>query len=85
MVVDLDRCIGCGACVVACYAENNVAVVGQEQVLQGREMSWLRIQRYFEQEAPGAAFFAHALPALRQCALRSRSARCMRPITARRA
>jgi anaerobic selenocysteine-containing dehydrogenase/Fe-S-cluster-containing dehydrogenase component len=51
MVVDLDRCIGCGACVVACYAENNVAVVGREQVLSGREMSWLRIERYFEPES----------------------------------
>jgi molybdopterin-containing oxidoreductase family iron-sulfur binding subunit len=50
MVVDLDRCIGCGACVVACYAENNVAVVGREQMLLGREMSWLRVQRYFSEE-----------------------------------
>ena len=50
MVVDLDRCIGCSACVVACYAENNVAVVGRKQVLKGREMSWLRIQRYFDEK-----------------------------------
>ena len=54
MVVDLDRCIGCGACVVACYAENNLAVVGREQVLKSREMSWLRVQRYFELDAPVA-------------------------------
>lgn len=50
MVVDLDRCIGCAACVVACYAENNCALVGREQVLRGREMSWLRVQRYFEED-----------------------------------
>jgi molybdopterin-containing oxidoreductase family iron-sulfur binding subunit len=50
MVVDLDRCTGCGACVVACYAENNVAFVGREQILKGREMSWIRVQRYFDRE-----------------------------------
>jgi molybdopterin-containing oxidoreductase family iron-sulfur binding subunit len=46
MVVDLDRCIGCGACTAACYAENNIGIVGEEQVIQGREMSWLSVERY---------------------------------------
>ena len=56
MIVDLDRCIGCGACVVACYAENNVPWVGKEQNLKGRRMSWLQVERYFHEGEPSVRF-----------------------------
>jgi len=46
MVIDLDRCIGCGACETACYAENNIPVMGPEALFKGREMSWLKVPPY---------------------------------------
>lgn len=46
MTIDNDKCNGCGACIAACYIENNVSIVGEEQAIRHREMSWLRIERY---------------------------------------
>jgi len=58
MSIDMNGCTGCNACIVSCYAENNIAVVGKQQVRIGRNMQWLRIDTYFEGDlaAPRAHF-----------------------------
>ena len=52
MVIDLDRCTGCEACVVACRVENNIPTVGPEESAKGRSINWIRVERYFEGEYP---------------------------------
>ncbi len=66
MVVDLDKCTGCGACVVACHAENNVPIVSETEVARGRGQHWIRIERYWEGEYPNIR--AYFLPVMcQQC------------------
>jgi molybdopterin-containing oxidoreductase family iron-sulfur binding subunit len=65
MAISLDACTGCNACVAACNAENNLPFVGPERVAKSRFMTWIRIERYFE-EKPGGRLETHHLPMLCQ-------------------
>ena len=68
LAIDLSKCTGCAACVTACYAENNIATAGEELMQRGREMSWLRLERYWLTDAEGEPQGAVSTPMLcQQC------------------